>query len=156
MRIWTYANRYIYGGGLFTGTAYERVLTGEGLVSESVKNGLPVIYVAMNYRLNSRELYVSQVTTLILIYISLWLRSFRAVKRRKVSQCRFARSASCARLGAKEYCSLRRRQRQGNDIWSIIWRSQCHHANHCLRGHPKGTVPASDHRVHRPGTHADE
>ncbi|RDI87227.1 hypothetical protein Vi05172_g2956 [Venturia inaequalis] len=43
---------YIYGGGLFTGTAYERVLTGEGLVSESVKNGLPVIYVAMNYRLN--------------------------------------------------------------------------------------------------------
>ncbi|QDS72822.1 hypothetical protein FKW77_006783 [Venturia effusa] len=43
---------YIYGGGLFTGTAYQRVQTGEGLVSESVKNGLPVIYVAMNYRLN--------------------------------------------------------------------------------------------------------
>lgn len=51
----TDTNSYIYGGGLFTGTAYQRVQTGEGLVSESVKNDLPVIYVAMNYRLNSKE-----------------------------------------------------------------------------------------------------
>ncbi|TID27690.1 carboxylesterase family protein [Venturia nashicola] len=43
---------YIFGGSLFSGTAYQRVQTGEGLVSESVKNGLPVIYVAMNYRLS--------------------------------------------------------------------------------------------------------
>lgn len=61
MSICTYLNRYIYGGGLFTGTAYQRVQTGEGLVSESVKNGLPIIYVAMNYRLNSKELCLSSV-----------------------------------------------------------------------------------------------
>lgn len=46
-------SRYIYGGGLFTGQAYERTQTGEGLVNESVENGLPVVYVALNYRLNS-------------------------------------------------------------------------------------------------------
>lgn len=45
---------YIYGGGLFTGQAYERTQGGEGLVKQSVENGLPVVFVAMNYRLNSR------------------------------------------------------------------------------------------------------
>lgn len=76
MRIGADLDRYIYGGGLFSGTAYQRVQTGEGLVSESVKNGLPVIYVAMNYRLNSKGLPASQLTVLILICISFRFCSF--------------------------------------------------------------------------------
>ncbi|TVY82984.1 Secreted lipase [Lachnellula suecica] len=43
---------YIYGGGLNTGTAYARTAAPDGLVRESVENGLPVIYVALNYRLS--------------------------------------------------------------------------------------------------------
>ncbi|KAH7330167.1 Alpha/Beta hydrolase protein [Rhexocercosporidium sp. MPI-PUGE-AT-0058] len=42
---------YIYGGGLRNGQAYERTQTGQGLVHQSMENGLPVLYVAMNYRL---------------------------------------------------------------------------------------------------------
>lgn len=44
---------YIYGGGLNSGSAYANTAKPDGLVLESVANGLPVIYVAMNYRLNS-------------------------------------------------------------------------------------------------------
>lgn len=44
---------YIYGGGLNSGTAYDRTAQPDGLIQQSVENGHPVIYVAMNYRLNS-------------------------------------------------------------------------------------------------------
>lgn len=43
---------YIYGGGLWNGNINERTNEPDGLVLESVRNGLPVVYVAMNYRLN--------------------------------------------------------------------------------------------------------
>ncbi|RDW59554.1 carboxylic ester hydrolase-19 [Coleophoma cylindrospora] len=43
---------YIYGGGLFNGHINERTTVPDGLILESVENGLPIIYVAMNYRLN--------------------------------------------------------------------------------------------------------
>ncbi|KAF8850166.1 putative lipase [Acephala macrosclerotiorum] len=43
---------YIYGGGLNTGTAYDRTGQPDGLVRQSIQGGNPVIYVAMNYRLN--------------------------------------------------------------------------------------------------------
>ncbi|EKG17208.1 Carboxylesterase type B [Macrophomina phaseolina MS6] len=43
---------YIYGGGLFTGHINERTNEPDALVAESVANRLPVVYVAMNYRLN--------------------------------------------------------------------------------------------------------
>ncbi|CAG8961741.1 hypothetical protein HYFRA_00006283 [Hymenoscyphus fraxineus] len=43
---------YIYGGGLNAGTTYARTAKPDGLVTKSVENGSPVIYVGMNYRLN--------------------------------------------------------------------------------------------------------
>lgn len=49
---------YIYGGGLWNGNINERTNEPDGLILESVKNGLPVVYVAMNYRLNG-EFFVS-------------------------------------------------------------------------------------------------
>lgn len=42
----------IYGGGLWNGNINERTNEPDGLIVQSVANGLPVIYVAMNYRLN--------------------------------------------------------------------------------------------------------
>lgn len=41
-------------GGLNTGTTYGRTAKPDGLVSKSVENGTPVIYVGLNYRLNSK------------------------------------------------------------------------------------------------------
>ncbi|KAF9261268.1 alpha/beta-hydrolase [Marasmius fiardii PR-910] len=43
---------FIYGGGLFSGDIYNPSYDPEGLILQSVQNGLPVIYAAMNYRLN--------------------------------------------------------------------------------------------------------
>ncbi|KAF9261260.1 alpha/beta-hydrolase [Marasmius fiardii PR-910] len=43
---------YIYGGGLFIGHINRASTDPEGLILQSIQNGLPVIYVAMNYRLN--------------------------------------------------------------------------------------------------------
>ncbi|KAJ6466845.1 Alpha/Beta hydrolase protein [Mycena sanguinolenta] len=43
---------YIYGGGLWDGNINERTNEPDGLILQSVANGLPVVYVAMNYRLN--------------------------------------------------------------------------------------------------------
>lgn len=43
---------YIYGGGLWNGNINERTNEPDGLIVQSVANGLPVVYVAMNYRLN--------------------------------------------------------------------------------------------------------
>ncbi|KAJ6453372.1 Alpha/Beta hydrolase protein [Mycena sanguinolenta] len=43
---------FIYGGGLWNGNINERTNEPDGLILQSVANGLPVVYVAMNYRLN--------------------------------------------------------------------------------------------------------
>ncbi|CAN8106047.1 unnamed protein product [Discula destructiva] len=43
---------YIYGGGLWNGNINERTNEPDGPIVQSVANGLPVVYVAMNYRLN--------------------------------------------------------------------------------------------------------
>lgn len=42
----------IHGGGLWNGNINERTNEPDGLIVQSVANGLPVVYVAMNYRLN--------------------------------------------------------------------------------------------------------
>ncbi|KAK8859268.1 lipase [Apiospora arundinis] len=42
---------WIYGGGFWVGTNGEPTTAADGLVLESVENGLPVIHVAINYRL---------------------------------------------------------------------------------------------------------
>ncbi|KAJ8123884.1 hypothetical protein ONZ43_g269 [Nemania bipapillata] len=42
---------FIYGGGFFSGQNSEAITSPDGLVLESVANGLPVIMVAINYRL---------------------------------------------------------------------------------------------------------
>ncbi|KAG7093102.1 hypothetical protein E1B28_009388 [Marasmius oreades] len=42
----------IYGGGLFSGHINNPAYDPENLILQSVQNGLPVIYAAMNYRLN--------------------------------------------------------------------------------------------------------
>lgn len=42
---------YIYGGGFFTGQNGETVISPDGLILEAVQNGLPILHVAMNYRL---------------------------------------------------------------------------------------------------------
>ena len=44
---------FLYGGGFTNGQIYDKFYNPEGLVVQSVKNGLPVIYVAVNYRLSS-------------------------------------------------------------------------------------------------------
>ncbi|KAE9367282.1 alpha/beta-hydrolase [Stipitochalara longipes BDJ] len=43
---------WIYGGGLNSGSANARTTAPDGLIRQSVENRLPVLYVAMNYRLN--------------------------------------------------------------------------------------------------------
>lgn len=42
---------FIHGGSFWTGQNQEITIRPDGMISESVKNGLPVIHVAMNYRL---------------------------------------------------------------------------------------------------------
>lgn len=42
---------WIYGGGFFDGQTKEITTAPDGLILQSVQNGLPVIHVAMNYRL---------------------------------------------------------------------------------------------------------
>ncbi|KAJ7747192.1 putative lipase, partial [Mycena olivaceomarginata] len=42
---------FIYGGGFFTGFNEEQTTAPDGMILESVQNGLPVIHVRMNYRL---------------------------------------------------------------------------------------------------------
>lgn len=47
-----HALKDIYGGGLWNGNINERTTEPDGLIVQSVANGHPVVYVAMNYRLN--------------------------------------------------------------------------------------------------------
>lgn len=42
---------YIHGGSFWAGSNEEITIRPDGMILESVKNGLPVIHVAMNYRL---------------------------------------------------------------------------------------------------------
>lgn len=45
---------WIHGGGFWTGSNNEPTTAPDSLLLESVENGLPVIYVAMNYRLGCK------------------------------------------------------------------------------------------------------
>lgn len=45
---------WIHGGGFWSGSNSEPTTAPDGLVLESVENGLPVIYVAINYRLGCK------------------------------------------------------------------------------------------------------
>ncbi|KAJ7894096.1 putative lipase [Mycena leptocephala] len=42
---------FIYGGGFFTGFNEEQSTAPDGMILESIQNGLPIIHVRMNYRL---------------------------------------------------------------------------------------------------------
>lgn len=67
---------YIHGGSFWTGQNQEITIAPDGMILESVKNGLPVIHVAMNYRLGcmyTSELVVAQKLTC----LSLWIRTIR-------------------------------------------------------------------------------
>lgn len=46
---------FIHGGSFWARQNQEATISPDGMVLESVKNGLPVIHVAMNYRLGSRS-----------------------------------------------------------------------------------------------------
>ncbi|THV00542.1 alpha/beta-hydrolase [Dendrothele bispora CBS 962.96] len=52
---------WIYGGGLFSGHINERTNEPDALILQSVANGLPVVFVAMNYRLNIFGFALSEV-----------------------------------------------------------------------------------------------
>ncbi|MCJ1387085.1 hypothetical protein MMC17_010214 [Xylographa soralifera] len=43
---------FIYGGGYSIGQIYDTLYTPDGLVTRSILNGSPIIFVAMNYRVN--------------------------------------------------------------------------------------------------------
>lgn len=45
---------YIHGGSFWTGQNQEVTTTPDGMVLQSVYNGMPIIHVAMNYRLGGR------------------------------------------------------------------------------------------------------
>lgn len=45
---------FIHGGSFWTGQNQEVTITPDGMILQSVKNGLPVIHVAMNYRLGCK------------------------------------------------------------------------------------------------------
>ena len=47
---------WIHGGGFWSGSNNEPSTAPDGLIQESVKNGLPVLYVAINYRLGCKNL----------------------------------------------------------------------------------------------------
>lgn len=42
---------YIHGGGFWVGQNQDLTIVPDGMILESVKNGLPILHVAMNYRL---------------------------------------------------------------------------------------------------------
>ena len=48
---------WIHGGGFWNGGNHEITTAPDGLVRESVENGLPVIHVAINYRLGCETLF---------------------------------------------------------------------------------------------------
>jgi carboxylesterase type B len=45
---------YIHGGSFWAGNNHDPTILPDGMIVESVKNGLPVIHVAMNYRLGCK------------------------------------------------------------------------------------------------------
>ena len=45
---------YIHGGSFWAGNNHDPTILPDGMILESVRNGLPVIQVAMNYRLGCR------------------------------------------------------------------------------------------------------
>jgi len=45
---------FIHGGGFWTGSNQEIITTPDGLVKQSVENQLPIIHVALNYRLGGK------------------------------------------------------------------------------------------------------
>lgn len=45
---------WIHGGGFWSGANNEPTTSPDGLILESVENGLPVLYVAINYRLGCK------------------------------------------------------------------------------------------------------
>lgn len=46
---------YIHGGSFWAGSNHETTILPDGMILESVRNGLPIIHVAMNYRLGCEE-----------------------------------------------------------------------------------------------------
>lgn len=46
---------YLHGGSFWTGQNQEITISPDGMILESVENGLPVIHVAMNYRLGCKS-----------------------------------------------------------------------------------------------------
>lgn len=49
---------YIYGGSFWSGSNDEPTTSPDGMILESVANGLPVMHVAMNYRLGCMSLFL--------------------------------------------------------------------------------------------------
>lgn len=45
---------YIYGGSFYVGSSQALLTSPDGLILQSVENGLPVIHVGMNYRLGGK------------------------------------------------------------------------------------------------------
>jgi len=95
---------WIYGGSFWVGTNGEPTTRPDGLVLESVQNGLPVIHVAINYRLGGERAFVSDgCLACVLIWNDLSLRIFaiQILGRGQVRECRTERSE----IGYRVVCS---------------------------------------------------
>jgi carboxylesterase type B len=46
---------YIYGGSFIAGDNHDPTILPDGMILESVRNGLPIVHVALNYRLGGKR-----------------------------------------------------------------------------------------------------
>lgn len=83
---------FIHGGSFWTGSNQEITTTPDGLILESVANGLPVMHVAMNYRLGGTCYWNHAVYT---DKNSVWLCTEQGSLRRRVSQRGVTRPTTC-------------------------------------------------------------
>lgn len=113
---------WIHGGGFWSGANNEPTTAPDGLVLESVENGLPVISVAMNYRLGCKGGAPRFASAASDVHFSLRLRSIGRTAVRGIRECRPARPETRARMGAGQYRILRRRSREGHGLWPVVRR----------------------------------
>lgn len=92
---------YIHGGSFWAGDNHEPTILPDGMILESEKNGLPIIHVALNYRLGCKQSghplglrYLGTKEELLTGLHSLWVCTVQRSRVRGLRECWAARPAA--------------------------------------------------------------